>query len=72
VLEAAGPAKKAGLKLNDVIVRFDNETIGQTRDLRKYLYEKKKVGDTMEVHFYREGKLMMTTVQLEDKPQQGG
>ncbi|SYX86940.1 S1C family serine protease [Paenibacillus alvei] len=72
VLEAAGPAKKAGLKLNDVIVRFDNETIGQTRDLRKYLYEKKKVGDTMEVHFYREGKLMMTTVQLEDKPQQAG
>ncbi|KJB87802.1 serine protease [Paenibacillus sp. E194] len=72
VLEATGPAKKAGLKLNDVIVRFDNETIGQTRDLRKYLYEKKKVGDTMEVHFYREGKLMMTTVQLEDKPQQAG
>ncbi|MGG4192969.1 trypsin-like peptidase domain-containing protein [Paenibacillus jamilae] len=72
VLEATGPAKKAGLKLNDVIVRFDNETIGQTRDLRKYLYEKKKVGETMEVHFYREGKLMMTTVQLEDKPQQAG
>lgn len=72
VLEATGPAKKAGLKLNDVIVRFDNEAIGQTRDLRKYLYEKKKVGDTMEVHFYREGKLMMTTVQLEDKPQQAG
>ncbi|NOJ71943.1 S1C family serine protease [Paenibacillus alvei] len=72
VLEATGPAKKAGLKLNDVIIRFDNEAIGQTRDLRKYLYEKKKIGETMEVHFYREGKLMMTTVQLEDKPQQGG
>lgn len=69
VLEAMGPAREIGLKLNDVIVRFDNEEIGTTLELRKYLYEKKKIGDMMDVHFYREGKLLKTTVKLEGKPE---
>lgn len=69
VLEATGPAKKGGLKLNDVIVRFDNEKIGMTLELRRYLYKKKKIGDIMDVYFYREGKLLKTTVKLEGKPE---
>ncbi|MCE5172454.1 trypsin-like peptidase domain-containing protein [Paenibacillus profundus] len=69
VLEATGPAKKAGMQLNDVIVRFDNEPIGTTLDLRKYLYEKKKIGESLDVKFYRDGKLMTTSVELSDKPE---
>ncbi|UHA75400.1 S1C family serine protease [Paenibacillus sp. 481] len=68
VLEASGPAKKAGLKLDDVIVRFDKANIYTTLELRKYLYEQKKVGDVMEIGFYRDGKLMVTSVTLGDKP----
>ncbi|MCM3340975.1 MULTISPECIES: S1C family serine protease [unclassified Paenibacillus] len=69
VLEATGPAKKAGMQLNDVIVRFDNDPIGTTLDLRKYLYEKKKIGESLDVKFYRDGKLMTTSVELSDKPE---
>ncbi|BFH18084.1 trypsin-like peptidase domain-containing protein [Paenibacillus melissococcoides] len=68
VLESSGPAKRAGLKLNDVIVRFDKQEIGSTLELRKYLYEKKHIGDSMDVHFYRDGVLMTVKVILADKP----
>ena len=68
VLESSGPAKQAGLKLNDVIVRFDKQEIGSTLELRKYLYEKKHIGDSMDVHFYRDGVLMTVKVILADKP----
>ncbi|MGG4397317.1 trypsin-like peptidase domain-containing protein [Paenibacillus thiaminolyticus] len=68
VLEASGPAKQAGLKLNDVIVRFDKQEIGSTLELRKYLYDMKHIGDSMDVQFYRDGVLMTVTVILADKP----
>ncbi|WP_270166968.1 S1C family serine protease [Paenibacillus sp. SYP-B4298] len=57
VLEAVGPAKKAGIKFNDVIVRLDRQEIGSMMELRKYLYTKKQIGDTIELAFYRDGEL---------------
>lgn len=69
VLEATGPAEAGGLKLNDVIVRLDDTDMTSTLDLRKYLYEEKKVGETMEVVFYRDGKRMTSSVTLTDKPE---
>lgn len=69
VLEASGPALTAGLKLNDVIVKFDTTAIGSTLELRKYLYDEKKIGDELKVSFYREGKLMTVSVKLMDKPE---
>lgn len=68
VLEAHGPAQLAGLQLNDVIVQLDKEPIASTRELRKYLYDEKKVGDTLEVTFYRDGKLQTSNCKLTDKP----
>lgn len=68
VLEAHGPAKEAGLKLNDVITQLDKQPIGSTLELRRYLYEHKKIGEDMEVTFYRDGKLQTVTVKLSDKP----
>lgn len=68
VLESSGPAGEAGLKLNDVIVKFDGEPIDSTMDVRKYLYDKKKIGDEMVISYYRDGKLKEATVKLTDKP----
>nr|WP_245252451.1 trypsin-like peptidase domain-containing protein [Paenibacillus sediminis] len=69
VLEVVGPAEKAGLKLNDVITEFDKQPIKSTLELRKYLYDHKKIGDSLEVTFYRDGELKTTTVTLEEKPE---
>lgn len=63
---ANSPAAKAGLKELDVIVGLDNEEINDVIELRKHLYNKKKVGDTMEVTYYRGGKKEKATVKLTD------
>ncbi|WP_152395849.1 S1C family serine protease [Paenibacillus guangzhouensis] len=70
VMEASGPSASAGLELNDVIVKLDNQEVDSTLELRKYLYQQKKVGDTMLVSYYREGKGMTTEVKLTDRPQE--
>lgn len=57
-------ADKAGLKELDVIVEMDGEKIRDAVDLRKHLYNQKKVGDEMKVKFYRDGKLQETTLRL--------
>lgn len=58
------PASKAGLQEFDVIVQLDNQKVHDILELRKYMYTKKKVGDRMEVHFYRNGKLQKETMTL--------
>lgn len=70
VLEAYGPAKDAGLTTNDVIVALDDEPIGSTLDLRKFLYDHKKIGDTVKVDYYRDGKKYDVTVRLTENPDQ--
>lgn len=68
VLDALGPAKEAGLKLNDVITEFDGKPIHTTLDLRKFLYNETKIGDDLDVTFYRGGKEESLKVELEEKP----
>ncbi|WHZ03144.1 trypsin-like peptidase domain-containing protein [Neobacillus sp. YX16] len=58
------PAAQAGLQELDVIVEMDGETIHDVIDLRKHLYQETKIGDQMEVKYYREGKLNTTTITL--------
>ncbi|MEX1029013.1 MAG: trypsin-like peptidase domain-containing protein [Paenibacillaceae bacterium] len=70
VLEATGPAGEAGMLTGDVIVQLDDRAVGTTLDLRKYLYLEKKIGDQVEVGFYREsrrGSVILTLVELEAK-----
>lgn len=67
VLEAVGPAQEAGLTFNDVIVKLDDQPVGSTMELRKYLYEAKKIGDKIEVSFYRDGKLEKVSFKLAEK-----
>ncbi|MDR7239100.1 S1C family serine protease [Neobacillus drentensis] len=58
------PAAQAGLKELDVIVEMDGEKINDVIDLRKHLYQKKKIGEQMKIKYYREGKLKQTTLTL--------
>lgn len=66
VLEAVGPALKGGLKFNDVIVELDGHAIASTMELRKYLYGKKKIGDSIEVSYYRDGELSKAMLKLSE------
>lgn len=68
VLESHGPAKQAGLKLNDVVTALDGQPIQSTLELRLYLYDHKKIGDKMDITYYREGKAEQVMVSLVDKP----
>lgn len=63
-VQANSPAAQAGLKELDVIVEMDGEQINDTIDLRQHLYNKKKIGDTLAIKYYREGKLLETTMTL--------
>ncbi|WP_027094437.1 S1C family serine protease [Cohnella thermotolerans] len=67
VLEAVGPAKEAGLKLNDIIVKLDGKPIGSMMELRKYLYNSKKIGESLTVTYYRDGKTHDLSVKLVEK-----
>ncbi len=58
------PAALAGLKELDVIVELDGKKINDVIELRKHLYQEKKIGDQMKVKFYRSGKLEETTLKL--------
>ncbi|MDO3409689.1 trypsin-like peptidase domain-containing protein [Saccharibacillus sp. CPCC 101409] len=71
VLESLGPAKDAGIELNDVIVGFDGQSIDSTLMLRKYLYGKKQIGDKMTISYYRDGKKQSVSVTLGERPEQG-
>jgi serine protease Do len=64
------PATQAGLQELDVIVEMDGKKINDVIDLRKHLYQEKKIGEQMDIKFYRAGKLKETTLKLvEEKGQ---
>ncbi|WP_028778232.1 S1C family serine protease [Shimazuella kribbensis] len=61
------PAARAGVKSRDVIVKIDNQAISNSSELRKYLY-KKKIGDTVQLTMYRNGKQTTVSVTLAESP----
>ncbi|WP_010279088.1 S1C family serine protease [Paenibacillus senegalensis] len=70
VLEALGPAKEAGLTTNDVIVELDGHPINGTLSLRKYLYQHKKIGDKIDVTYYRQSTKSTVTIKLGENKEQ--
>ena len=60
---ANGSAKAAGLQAYDVIVEMDGQKIEGIQNLRKVLYSH-KVGDKLEVTYYRNGQKQTTTISL--------
>lgn len=61
---ANSPASKAGVQQYDVIVEMDGEKIETSIDLRKHLYNDKKIGDKLTMKVYRQGKLVEVTLTL--------
>ncbi|TQS76314.1 PDZ domain-containing protein [Ornithinibacillus gellani] len=63
-VETMSPADQAGLQRLDVITALDGKEIIDTVELRKVLFQDKKVGDNVDVTFYREGKKNTITIKL--------
>lgn len=57
------PASKAGLKKGDIIVKLAGKDTGSLAEFRYELY-KHKVGDKLEVTYYRDGKKSTTMITL--------
>ncbi|MFV0557904.1 MAG: S1C family serine protease [Enterococcus sp.] len=62
-VENATPAEQAGLEQYDVITKIDNTDIETSTDLQSALYSK-KVGDSIEITYYRGDEEQTTTVDL--------
>ncbi len=60
------PAQTAGVRKYDTIVEMDGEPIEDMVTLRKHLYNEKKVGDSMTMKVYREGKPVTIDMVLKD------
>ncbi|WP_145524160.1 S1C family serine protease [Virgibacillus sp. SK37] len=63
-VEPLSPADKAGLKQLDVITALDDKPTMSMIDLRKILYQEKKIGEKVKVTYYRNGKRKETTFEL--------
>jgi len=61
------PAAKAGLKEFDVIIKMDKVEIKDVVSLRKYLYNDKQIGDSIDITYYRAGKKETATVKLTEE-----
>ena len=57
------PANIAGFKINDIIVKINDNEINDTIELRYYLY-KYKLGDSINIGFYRNGEYLTKKVLL--------
>jgi predicted metalloprotease with PDZ domain len=65
-----GPAEKAGLKENDVIISFNGRRVDSVRELQRLLSETPP-GRTVSVEFIRAGNRQTASVLLSDRVQRG-
>ncbi|WP_202081540.1 S1C family serine protease [Caldalkalibacillus salinus] len=63
--EAMSPADQAGFQELDVIVEINGEPIHNSMELRKFLFNKASIGETIEVKVYRGGLPEVVEVTLE-------
>ncbi|PID03190.1 MULTISPECIES: S1C family serine protease [unclassified Sporosarcina] len=59
-------AVEAGVKKYDTIVQLDDEIVTDMVSLRKYLYNKKEIGDPLKITVYRDGKKLDLEMVLKD------
>lgn len=69
ILSVDGPAKKAGLRKHDVIVRLDDTDVDDMIDVRKYLYHHKEIGEPIKVTLYRNGRERTYEFELGEMPE---
>jgi len=63
-IEPLSPADQGGLNRLDVVTEFNGEPIMDILDLRKILYQELKIGDEVDIVYYRDGERMETKVKL--------
>ena len=61
-VEDGTPAAQAGIEKYDIITKLNDEDVKDIAAVRKYLFEKTKIGDTVKVTYYRNGKENTTSV----------
>jgi len=61
--QPGGPAERAGLRAQDILVGIDGQPIATTGDLRRELF-RKKPGDTVRVEVVRDGRRVTLTITL--------
>lgn len=61
-----GPAEKAGIKEQDILIQIEGTTMKKMNDLKEYIYTKKP-GDIVKVTIQRKGKQMEVEVTLGKK-----
>ena len=61
-VENGTPAAQAGIEKYDIITKLNGEDVKDVAAGRKYLFEKSKIGDTIKVTYYRNGKENTTSV----------
>ncbi len=62
-VDPQGPAAKAGLEKNDLLVRFEDQSLVHPAQLRK-LVQARKEGDAVQLEFYRSGEKRNVSVTL--------
>jgi serine protease Do len=62
-LEANGPAKKAGLKVGDIILKADGKKVESVNGLSALLQDKKK-GDKVKIDYVRDRKALVADVEI--------
>ena len=68
VIAPDGPAEKAGLRVNDILLKFEDSLLGSPEDLRNALADC-EVGQVVTVETLRRGKKAEVEVTLEEKPE---
>jgi serine protease Do len=74
MVEPGGPAERAGIRVGDIILKFNSQLIETTRDLPRLVGEA-KVGSHATVSVWRRGQQIevpVTIVELQDDKTQGG
>ena len=61
-VENGTPVAQAGIEKYDIITKLNGEDVKDVAAVRKYLFEKTKIGDTVKVTYYRNGKENTTSV----------
>lgn len=62
------PADKAGIKREDILIKIDQEKISDNKNELPGVLAKKKVGDTVKIELWRNGKTMEVKITLETVP----
>ena len=68
-VEPFSPAADAGIQTKDVIVAINGEKVDSVAALRKYLYTKTKVGERVQIEFWRDGRKKTVSLRLSERSQ---